>query len=113
MQPQAPLMRIAIRVTPGARRTRVGGRHGEGGDARLVVAVTAKAVDGRATAAALEAVADALGVRSRAVTLVSGATSRNKIVEVDDVDGLAERLAELTAGDPPAGRGRSARARPR
>ena len=90
-------MRVAIRVRPGASRTRVGGRYGE----RLVVAVTARAVDGAATQAALTAVADALGVRPRHVTLVTGATSRDKVVDVDDAvvdDGLRLRLDDLLAG---------------
>jgi uncharacterized protein len=45
---------------------------------------SASAVDGRATESALRALADALGVRRAGVTLVSGATSRTKIVEFDD-----------------------------
>jgi uncharacterized protein len=49
-----------------------------------VVAVQVPAVDGRATAAALDAVAKALGCRTRDVTLVSGATSRTKVIEVPD-----------------------------
>lgn len=73
-------MRLAVRVRPGASRTRVGGLY----DGRLVVAVTARAVDGAATAATLEAVADALGVRPRHVTLVSGGTSRDKVLEITD-----------------------------
>jgi uncharacterized protein YggU (UPF0235/DUF167 family) len=77
-------------VKPGAGRTRVGGRYG---DAALVVAVQAPAVDGRATAAALKALAKALGCPSREVTLVSGATNRTKVVEVPD--DLAERLQDL------------------
>ena len=87
-------MRVAIRVRPGASRTRAGGVYG---DDRLVVAVTARAVDGAATEAALVALADALGVRRRHVRLVSGATSRDKLVEVDDVaaDDLAARLSAL------------------
>ncbi len=72
-------MRVAIRVKPGASRTRVGGVHGD----RLVVAVQARAVEGAATEAALAAVAEACGVRRRAVSLVTGATSRDKVVEVD------------------------------
>jgi hypothetical protein len=68
----------------------VGGRYG---DAALVVAVQVPAVDGRATAAALDAVAKALGCHSRDVTLVSGATSRTKVLEVPD--GLDSRLQEL------------------
>ncbi len=60
----------------------MGGRYGA---AALVVAVQAPAVDGRATAAALEALAKALGCPSRDVTLVSGATRRTKVVAVPDV----------------------------
>ncbi len=89
-------MRIAIRVKPGASRTRVGGAYGDA----LVVAVSARAVDGAATEAALAAVADAFGVRRRHVDLVTGATSRDKVVDLDDaalVDGPA-RLVELRAG---------------
>jgi uncharacterized protein (TIGR00251 family) len=86
-------VRVAIRVRPGASRTAVGGLHGD----RLVVAVTARAVDGAATEAALRALADALGVRPRHVSLVSGATSRDKLVEVADeaVEDLASRLDGL------------------
>jgi uncharacterized protein YggU (UPF0235/DUF167 family) len=43
-------------------------------------------VDGRATAAALTAIADAFGVRRHAVTLIAGAASRRKIVEVTGAD---------------------------
>jgi uncharacterized protein len=73
-------VRISIRVRPGAGRTEVGGSH----DGALVVRVAAPAVDGRATEAALVAVASALGVRRRDVALVSGATNRTKVVEVPD-----------------------------
>ncbi|NCT89579.1 DUF167 domain-containing protein [Cellulomonas sp. APG4] len=85
-------MRVAIRVRPGASRTAVGGAYGE----RLVVAVAARAVDGAATEAALRAVADAFGVRRRHVELVAGATSRDKVVEVDLPDDVAAvRVREL------------------
>jgi uncharacterized protein YggU (UPF0235/DUF167 family) len=68
----------------------VGGRYGED---VLVVAVQAPAVDGRATAAALKALAEALGVPVRDVNLVSGATSRTKLVEIPD--DLAGRFTDL------------------
>jgi uncharacterized protein YggU (UPF0235/DUF167 family) len=58
--------------------------------------VTERAVDGQATAAALRAVAKAFGVRRSAVTLVSGTTSRTKIVDVAGAD--PARLAELLRG---------------
>ena len=57
----------------------MGGSH----DGQLVVRVCERAVDGRATEAALGAVAAAFGVRPRQVRLVRGATSRTKVVEVD------------------------------
>ena len=77
-------------MKPGAGRTRVGGRYGTD---TLVVAVGAPAVDGRATLAALASLAEALGCSRRDVTLVAGATSRTKVVDVPD--GSAARLEEL------------------
>ena len=71
-------MRITLWVRPGSPRPGVGGEH----DGALVVRVSARAVDGQATAAALAAVAAAFGVRRQAVTLVAGAASRRKIVDV-------------------------------
>lgn len=84
-------MRVAIRVRPGASRTGVGGEH----DGALVVRVSARAVDGKATEAALAAVAAAFGVRRSAVTLVTGATARAKVVDVDG--GTDAALRELLA----------------
>ncbi len=86
-------MRITVRVRPGSARAGVGGEH----DGALVVRVHERAVDGRATAAALSALAVAFGVRPHAVTLVAGAASRTKIVDVAGADpAVLERL--LTAG---------------
>jgi uncharacterized protein YggU (UPF0235/DUF167 family) len=79
---QVPPVRLAIRVKPGAARARVGGSYGDAG--ALVVAVTERAVDGKATAAALAALARALGVPRASVTLVTGAVSRDKVVAVAD-----------------------------
>lgn len=92
-------MRITVRVKPGASRTRVGGAYGSG--AALVVAVNAPPVEGRATEAALRAVAKAFGLRPNEVTLVRGATSRDKVMELPDVlaggVSTATRLRELLA----------------
>jgi uncharacterized protein len=69
------------------------------GEANLVVRVVARAVDGKATEAALRALADALGLRRRDLALVHGATSRTKVVEIDtppaDEPALLARLAAL------------------
>lgn len=85
-------VRIKIRVRPGSARPGVGGEHA----GALVVRVSARAVDGRATEAALAAVADAFGVRRGAVSLVSGASSRTKVVDIDAGDPRV--LADLLAG---------------
>jgi hypothetical protein len=85
---------VAIRVKPGSPRPAVGGRHGETG--AIIVAVTARAVDGNATEAALRAVAGAFGVRRADVILVTGATSRGKVIEIaGDPAALAARRAAL------------------
>jgi uncharacterized protein len=57
-------------------------------------------VDGKATEAALTAVATAFGVRRGAVTLVAGALGRTKIVDVADGDPgvLADLLARPDGG---------------
>ena len=81
-----------MRVRPGAVRTAVGGRHGDA----LVVCVTARPAGGAATQAVLRAVAEAFGVPRRDVTLVTGATSRDKVIEVaGPAVPLARRLGEL------------------
>lgn len=85
--------RFAVRVRPGASRTRVGGRYGA--DA-LVVAVSARPVEGKANLAVLAALADAFGVRRSAVMLVSGQAGRDKIVQIGgDSATLRNRFAAL------------------
>lgn len=71
---------------------KVGGAYGDA----LVVAVSAPPVDGRANAAVCEAVAKAFGLRRSRVTLVSGATGRTKVLDVDAPDAeVSARLAAL------------------
>jgi uncharacterized protein len=104
-------VQVVIHVRPGASRASVGGTYG----GALLVRVVEPADRGRATAAALRAVSEALGVPRRSVTLVSGATSRRKTVAVD-VDGshggaVEDRLASLletgaATRDPPPARHR-------
>jgi uncharacterized protein (TIGR00251 family) len=67
-----------VRVTPRARQNKVQQQP----DGSLKVHVTAPPEDGRANEAAVETIAEWLGVRRRQVAIVSGATSRNKVVRV-------------------------------
>jgi len=71
-------MRVEIHVRPNASSTVVGGEH----DGALVVRVVEPADSGRATEAALRAVADAVSVPRRSVKLVRGSTSRRKLIEI-------------------------------
>src|ERR1700761_6854822 len=95
-------MRIAIRVRPGSARPDVGGEH----DGALVVRVSARAVDGKATEAALAAVADSFGVRRSAVRLVTGASSRTKVIDIDA--DAPHALAAVPASPSRLRRGRAA-----
>jgi uncharacterized protein YggU (UPF0235/DUF167 family) len=93
-------LRVAVRVRPGAVRTAAGGRRGDA----LVVRVTARPAGGAATRAALRAVADAFGVPRPDVTLVTGAASRDKVIEVAGPPAaLTRRLGELLGPDAPPG----------
>jgi uncharacterized protein YggU (UPF0235/DUF167 family) len=74
-------VRLVVRARPGASRT---GAAWDG--AVLHVRVTARAVEGAANRALIQAVADALGVRRSAVTLVAGKRSRQKVVDVRGLD---------------------------
>lgn len=94
------MVRVAVRVRPGASRTRVGGAYGSVPQQQLVVAVTERAVDGAATAAVLRAVAEAFDVRGRQVSLVAGERSRSKVLDIDIDPAQGARLltALLRAG---------------
>lgn len=90
---------MAIHVRPNSSRTRVGGSH----DNALVVRVVAAAESGRATQAALAAVAEALGVPRSSVNLVRGTTSRRKMLDVaadtTSEELLLKRLRQLLTSE--------------
>jgi uncharacterized protein YggU (UPF0235/DUF167 family) len=72
-------MKLEIHVRPNASRSDVGGNY----DGALIVRLTEAAEAGRATKAAMIAVAKALAIPSRSVTLLRGNTSRRKLVSVE------------------------------
>jgi uncharacterized protein len=74
--------RLRLRVSPGAARPGVVGRHGDAWKLR----VTAPPEDGRANEAVVRLLADTLSVPRSAVTLVSGHGGRDKIVELAGID---------------------------
>ena len=70
---------LALHVQPGAKRTEVGGVHGEA----LKLRLAAPPVDGKANAALLRFLADAFGVPLRNVALLRGEASRAKQVRIE------------------------------
>ncbi|MFO1203050.1 MAG: DUF167 domain-containing protein [Tabrizicola sp.] len=69
---------IAIRVTPNARRAGV-----ELVEGQIRIGVTETPEAGKATEAARAALAKAMGVAKTRLTLVRGATSRDKVFRLD------------------------------
>jgi uncharacterized protein len=80
--------RLRVRVSPRARSNAVLGRHGEGWKVR----VTAAPEGGKANDAVLRLLAERLDLPGKSLTLVSGPSSRDKIVELHGIDAAeAER----------------------
>jgi uncharacterized protein YggU (UPF0235/DUF167 family) len=88
-----PVLRVTVRVQPGASRSKVGGRYGDAVPPVLVAKVSAPPIDGRANEAVREALAEAFGVRTTAVTLVAGHSSRLKVLDVRGAE--PDRLEQL------------------
>ena len=86
---------VRIRLSPGARRSELVGRHGAGWKAR----VAAPPERGKANAALEELLAGLLGVPRTRVRLAGGRTARDKVVEVDGLD-TAEIEARLERARP-------------
>ena len=69
---------LALRVTPGARSEGIAIADGQ-----LTVKVRAKPQDGAANDAVVRMVAKALGVPTSRCRILRGATSRNKLLKID------------------------------
>jgi uncharacterized protein YggU (UPF0235/DUF167 family) len=78
----SPATRVRLRVSPGARRTELGGRHGEAWKVR----VAASPERGRANEAVLDLLSRALELPRAAVSIVAGHTAREKVVLLEGID---------------------------
>jgi uncharacterized protein (TIGR00251 family) len=90
-------LRLRVRLTPRGRRDLIDGfAANAGGQQVLKVRVAAPPVEGAANRALVRLLARTLGVARSAVTIVSGETSRAKMVEIaGDPADLEGRLAEI------------------
>jgi uncharacterized protein len=92
---EPPSTRLRLRVSPGARKNELVGRHG----AAWKVRVSAPPEDGRANDAVLKLLAERVGLPRRAVSIVSGHSGREKVVKVDGLDRVeSERRLESKRG---------------
>jgi len=82
-----------IRVRPNSSRNKVGGFVGH--PPRLVVAVQAPAVDGKANQAVIKELAEAFDLRPRDFTIVFGELGRDKRLIVDGVSIEKEKTLQV------------------
>jgi uncharacterized protein len=80
---------LRVRLQPRARRTDVVGER----NGALVVRVTAPPVDGKANAALCALLAERVGVPASRVSVVRGATARDKVVRIEGVEARVVRDA--------------------
>jgi uncharacterized protein (TIGR00251 family) len=74
---------LQIQAQPGAKATLILGVYGDGGQARLKIALAAPPVEGKANAVLRAFLADAFGVAQRNVTLLRGQSGRKKLVRIE------------------------------
>ena len=74
-------VQFPVRIQPRASSSGVVGVHGDA----LKVRVTAPPVDGSANEMLVKVLAATFGVPAKAITILSGATSRTKLVRVEGV----------------------------
>ena len=86
--------RLTLRVSPGASRSVVVGRHGTGWKVRVAAAPE----DGKANDAVVRLLADTLALPARDVRIVSGRSSRDKTVALEGMrpEEIERRLAEAS-----------------
>lgn len=93
---EAGAVLVRVKVQPKSRRPGLGGVKPGADGPRLAIAVTEAPEDGRATRAACETLARALGVAASSVALAQGATSREKTLRIaGDPAALAPGLEAL------------------
>ena len=89
---------LEIRVRPNSSRNKVGGSAGD--PPRLVVAVQAPAVDGKANAAVIKELANAFNLRARDFTIVYGELGRDKRLLVNGDTELVQARYDELLGEP-------------
>lgn len=94
MQETSAGVSFAVRVQPRAKRNAVLGEMG----GALKIALTAPPADGRANQACVEFLAEALDLPRSAIEILSGVSSRNKMIRVSGckVETVREKFQRLS-----------------
>jgi hypothetical protein len=69
---------LSVRVHPGAKKDAVTGTHADA----IKIALTAPPIDGRANDALIAFIAEQLGLPRARIALLSGASSRSKVLHI-------------------------------
>jgi uncharacterized protein (TIGR00251 family) len=84
--------KLAVRVQARARRDEIAGERA----GSVLVRVTAPPVEGKANAAVCRLLAERLGLAPGRIAVVRGASSRDKLIEIDGIEaGELRRLLRL------------------
>jgi uncharacterized protein len=84
-----PSVRVHVKVVPGAKREQIAGLLGD----RLKVRVAQPPEGGKANKAVCALIADALGIKASAVSVIAGASSPEKVLRVEGIGVEAARAA--------------------
>jgi uncharacterized protein YggU (UPF0235/DUF167 family) len=87
---------VAVKVQPKSRRPGLQGQAPDIDGPRLRIGVTEAAEDGRANKAACAVLAQAMGIAASSVSVIQGASSRQKLLRIaGDPVALTSKLASL------------------
>ena len=84
--------KLKIRAVPNAPKSHCAGAYGDG----VKIKIAAPAMDGKANAELIKYLAKTLGISKSGVKILSGESSRDKIVEVSGIEGAKTLLLTIS-----------------
>ena len=84
--------KLKIRAVPNAPKSHCAGAYGDG----VKIKIAAPAMDGKANAELIKYLAKTLGISKSGVRILSGESSRDKIVEVSGIEGAKVLLLAIS-----------------
>jgi len=84
--------RLKLRIVPNAKRNEVVGEHGDA----VKIKIAAPALEGKANEALLDFIAEKLRVHRRDIALIAGEKSRDKLIEIANLEAAEARAGLLS-----------------